>query len=442
MLAGIGAGGGEPLPMRVERVGVATRLVSVWIAVLLAVGAAAALGRDDGGVRRERAVAGGSLLITPPRITLPNDTLPTVPTSLTVPSLPPITLPKVTVPKVTIPPPVQQLVDQVAGVAGDPQHVDRTGVWLVDADRGTARVLLQDLFTSSVSFSPDGTRAAAVTYPNKSMNGADPRTLWVVDLATGLRRSIVPVEPGIGSLSWSTDGRWIAYNRVPMGGGPYDDDPTAPPGPHGISEVWVVRPDGSNRHRVAVLDGWGGRLAWSADGRRLAASLYNDDRVMVADIAAGTEHRIPAVDPYLADWSPDGAELVTASDKGDTSLLDPSTGAAHVLVANAWFPRWSPRGDWIAVFRRDRFATQLVHPNGALGPVAGGGQPVDWSSDGRLVDLVLGTHAADVLDADTGTARTVAQSAGDGPELIPTVWVPRSHTLAVIASPFSAWYSP
>ena len=50
----------------------------------------------------------------------------------------------------------------------------------------------------------------------------------------------------VGGSAWAPDGRWIAYFRV--------------------EGLWVVRPNGTGRHRIGMGDGY----VWSPDGARLA----------------------------------------------------------------------------------------------------------------------------------------------------------------------------
>ena len=61
-----------------------------------------------------------------------------------------------------------------------------------------------------------------------------------------------------GEPAWSPDGRWIAYVRRSPG--------------TSIRELWLVRPDGSQRPPLTKLGGVAQAPAWSPDGRRLAFS--------------------------------------------------------------------------------------------------------------------------------------------------------------------------
>lgn len=261
--------------------------------------------------------------------------------------------------------------------------------------------------------------------------------------ATDVRQVIVGPVQGIGAVSWSPDGSWIAYDAVPFGGST-GDDPTAPPGPHAVSELWLVHPDGSGRHRLAVIDGFGGKPRWSPDGSHLSSSLYNDRRILVADIAAGTEQRFVADQPYLTSWSPDGTRLAWSSDpfpdpKAATSIMDASTGVSTEICGDCYFPRWSPTGEWLAVRRGGQ--TQVIGPDGSLGPTFGAGSPLDWSSDGRSFDFTETTYELRVADVSTGAVRVIA-TAGPGNALSPTGWVPGTRMVAIIDSGHTAWYSP
>jgi Tol biopolymer transport system component len=87
---------------------------------------------------------------------------------------------------------------------------------------------------------------------------------------------------------WSPRGGWIAYAR---------DTESAVLGP--TMDVWLVRPDGSRRHRVYdVADGLkdGPAVSWSPNGRYLAFTTDHfaaaDPRLGVIDTRTGKLRRI------------------------------------------------------------------------------------------------------------------------------------------------------
>ena len=80
-----------------------------------------------------------------------------------------------------------------------------------------------------------------------------PRMAIVVRALSGSERVVVR-GAWLGEARWSPDGRWIAYLRS-----------------HGedrANGIYVVRPNGTGRHRVA--QGSAFPYSWSRDGRRLA----------------------------------------------------------------------------------------------------------------------------------------------------------------------------
>ena len=118
----------------------------------------------------------------------------------------------------------------------------------------------------------------------------------IVESLRGERRRIA--RGGIvGGPTWSPDGRWIAYADTSSN-------------PAGNDDLFVVRPDGSHRHRVARNVGL---FAWSPDGRRLAFSgHFRDVGVVGAD---GRGLRRLGLSLYVSSeaWSPDGRRLALAA---------------------------------------------------------------------------------------------------------------------------------
>ena len=424
-------------PTRTARAG--RQALAAWIAALLTVGGIAVVAEEDGSTSDVRTDDGSSRPEPVPIQSIPPLTLP----EITVPgiSVPGLEVPGITLvpggtlpslPPVTLPPPITELIEEIEGPSDEPAMIDRTGFWLVDADRNRARLVVGDLTVDAISFAPDGHRAVITTYDHPFRNGGLPVTMWVVDLATGVRRPILEPRSGVYGPSWSPDGEWIAYHRV--GRSTDADDPTAPPGPHLVSEIWLVRPDGTDAHLLSVIDGYGGHFDWSPDGSRLVANLVNDDRVLVADIRNGTEVRWPYVDASSSDWSPDGTQLVLSTNyDGPTALMDPDTGASHVLSATSTEALWSPSGEWIAVRDPDSY-TALLGVDGSPGPRYGYGGPVGWSSDGR--SLAFEAFDISVADVVTGEVRVAARSVEPVSLSFTTSWVPGSRWIGVVGNVF------
>jgi hypothetical protein len=346
----------------------------------------------------------------------------------------PVTLPGLP----ELPDPVGDVLEQIACVGSGGvvmEHPD--GVYLVDADRGCARVALRGTAVGTPTFSPDG-RFVIVPYVHGTGPFA-PWALWKVDLLTGARLQITPPMDGLGAAKWSPDGEWIAFES--FGTTPYLPNPIDPDDYRLSDEIWLVRPDGTDRHRLMAVDGWG-ITSWSADGSRLAAVIRNDDHLAVADIDTGQARYFPIPeDAYLATWSPDGSQLAfnAHDDHGDEKLLylmDPDTGAYRAIARHAAFPRWSPDGRWIAVSRDDHVV--LLRPDGATGPtVTCCDLPLNWSDDGRYL---LSTGGS-VYDMVTGTERTLTWPGPRGPWPQASRWIPGTHTFAVVSTT-AGFYSP
>jgi len=141
------------------------------------------------------------------------------------------------------------------------------------------------------------------------------------------------LEPGIGvaEAQWSPDGSLIAFR----GGG----------------HVFVVRPDGTDLHRIA--DGYVYGLAWSPDSLSLAfagpvgPATFGNVTVVGRD---GTTHRRiahctctlrgPGFSPSIA-WSSDGSRLTYVGERGNVVGTVRANGldATPVLAGN-WDPSW------------------------------------------------------------------------------------------------------
>jgi TolB protein len=176
-----------------------------------------------------------------------------------------------------------------------------------------------------------------------------------------------------GSPHWSPDGRHIAFHSA---------RPTAG---HANLEIYVMADDGSAQTRLTSTSTQNMFPAWSPNGQRIAfsrgvpANLPANNLgsrqiwVMNAD-GSGARQLTNQGDNYRPRWSPDGKELVFASNRDATpsqaAAIDLSFGIYDIYVMNAdgigetrrltFFPttldaeaEWSPNGRSIA-FRSRR----------------------------------------------------------------------------------------
>jgi TolB protein len=140
-------------------------------------------------------------------------------------------------------------------------------------------------------YSPDGTRIVFGRY-NSTLNQF---ALFVVNVDGSGLRQITTWQPDFGSASWSPDGKWILTDNARGG-------------------LYVVHPDGSGRHPIALQTGPGFFFAfvpsWSPDGKRIVFSLYQRSTGQVGIFTAkadGTDLRLVTnapVDQEMADWGP------------------------------------------------------------------------------------------------------------------------------------------
>ena len=173
----------------------------------------------------------------------------------------------------------------------------------------------------SPALAPD---ASAIAYV--SDRDGTPR-VWLQDLETGTERVIDTGPALVQQVRWSVDGAWLAVLAAP-GGSPR-------------TQVWLVRPDGRDVHRIAASDDEATFLGtWTHRPGVIAVShsstAHTPGRAFLEDAATGERTLLTAGDqPVVLDLDRDNRwVLVRRGPRGARSVwsIDRKTGQERQLV--------------------------------------------------------------------------------------------------------------
>ena len=235
-------------------------------------------------------------------------------------------------------------------------------IWIMNADGSGAKQILDR--ASEPSFSPDGSQIAYYHWTDG---------IFVAN-ADGTNPKKILGESSSGFMSWSHDGRWIAFSVRPGGSGNIATD--------------AIAPDGSGRRPVVV--GWS--PSWSPDDTQLVFQTCRGSQcgIYKAASAGGDAVLIVADDGGLPSWSPDGKTIVYQKDvDGQKQLfvINPDGSGKKQLTSGAALhvdANWSPDGKFI-FYRSPEGGTWAIWRMNADGsnPVkmADDMPPGDWPYD-------------------------------------------------------------
>jgi WD40 repeat protein len=263
---------------------------------------------------------------------------------------------------------------------------DRTvRVWDLTEPPGREILTLRDHTAQieGVAFSPDGRRIAS---------GSADQTLRLWDAATGEAVRVSPERPdALTGVAWSRDGRYLAASCG-----------------NDLVRLWHAA-NGRELRKFGEPAGWVRCVAFSPDSRRLAAARW-DGSVKVWDLAIGRErlHLDPGNEApgggFSLAYSPDGRWIAAStSDTGHARIWDAATGAVLRTLAPARpginmgvsGVAFSPDSRWLATASFRGVVTvwdtitgrELFHVPGPAGYTVA----VAFSPDGRRL-AVAGGH--------------------------------------------------
>jgi len=212
---------------------------------------------------------------------------------------------------------------------GSDRDFSLLGIWILDPQTSEKHRVVDG--GKNPTWSPDGKRIA-FDYGHQ---------IHVLELSDGSVTKLT--NEGRNFLpSWSPDGKWIACNRSV-----------------GDFGIWLIRPDGTENHKVVVVDdknlgrGW---PAWSLDSKRILHSAFApllDLYEMGIDGNFSRPVVIRAGGETDAAYSPDGRSIVFVSqgvpiNRNEIwSMRSDGNNQEQLTFCGGLDPSWSPDGSMI-----------------------------------------------------------------------------------------------
>jgi dipeptidyl aminopeptidase/acylaminoacyl peptidase len=268
---------------------------------------------------------------------------------------------------------------------------------------------------SGIAWSPDSSRFAYIANP-----GGDQRQIFLFSPASGKTAQLTHANGYVTSVSWSRDGKQIAFLYAESGGGagPLEAEP---------AQTGVIGAAIHNQ-RISVMDANGGAVQqltpsdlnvyeydWSPDGQHFAAIAAPGPadnnwwvaKLYTADARSGAMNVVysPPIEQQIAvpRWSPDGKNIAFVaglmSDEGFTGgnifVLPAEGGAPRDLTENSKFSAsgltWrGPDSLLISEYVDGGGSLATLHLNGQTEVLWKGGEAMHW--DGNYPNMSLAAN--------------------------------------------------
>jgi Tol biopolymer transport system component/DNA-binding winged helix-turn-helix (wHTH) protein len=224
---------------------------------------------------------------------------------------------------------------------------------------------------------------------------ADGHTMWAIGshlrgqlmTVNPVTRSLQPYLGGISAegVSFSNDGRWIAYTAFPEG------------------TIWRSRPDGSEKQQLTKPPLVARFPQWSPDGKTIAFMASQSGsiwKIYLIPSAGGAPQ--PMLDDNatqgVPNWSPDGKQISFGKLLDYGNVRDPNLTVefydlkrhSHKTLHGSegmWTPRWSPDGRFLTAVTEDNRNLRLydMQTQQWTNLANVGVNDVIWSRDSRYV---------------------------------------------------------